>query len=238
MTNDDPAWVRALTDTARAPNERILLALLERYQGKNESAWPKIETLAKDMGKSVRTVQRLIRSLCDKGRLIVERPENQGRGMDNHYRVVADGTEGCQKCHPSESGKGDKTVAERVTKLSRHIRKKGSVKESVGARTKKHTPTKAHEFTPPTVAEVRAYAESRGYPNFDAERFVEYYAVADWHDKKGEPVRNWKQKMLSQWLKPKDGQAIVAETLGCGPCDEEDARRTLREAGVVLRDEP
>ena len=126
------------------------------------------------------------------------------------------------------------TLGHSTFEQNRNIRKK---EEKRAHTSKKPQPRKTHRFTPPTVAEVKAYAESRGYPNFDAERFIEYYAVADWHDKKGEPVRNWKQKMLSQWLKPKDGQANVAETLGCGPCEEEDARRSLREGGGVLRDE-
>jgi len=60
------------------------------------------------------------------------------------------------------------------------------------------------QFTPPTAAQVKEYAESRGYPNFDAEKFIAYYAAADWHDSKGNAVRNWKQKMLSVWLKGKN----------------------------------
>ena len=56
-------------------------------------------------------------------------------------------------------------------------------------------------FFPPTVEEVQAYAASRGFPDFDAEKFVAYYAAADWHDAKGNLVRNWKQKFLSTWAK-------------------------------------
>ena len=55
--------------------------------------------------------------------------------------------------------------------------------------------------TPPTVEEVRDYAASRGYPDFDAEKFIEYYTVADWCDSKGNQVHNWKQKFLAVWAK-------------------------------------
>jgi len=96
------------------------------------------------------------------------------------------------------------------------------------ARTRpKHKPGKVHKFTPPTVVEVKAYAESRGDPNFNAEKFIEYYAAADWHDSKGNPVRNWKQKLLSVWLKDEIKPENAADALDCGPCTEEEARRAL-----------
>jgi hypothetical protein len=56
-------------------------------------------------------------------------------------------------------------------------------------------------FTPPTVEQVRDYAESLGYPNFDAKRFIEYYAERDWLDSKSQPVRDWKAKLRNVWLK-------------------------------------
>jgi hypothetical protein len=56
-------------------------------------------------------------------------------------------------------------------------------------------------FTLPTVEQVGDYAESLGYPNFDAKRFIEYYAERNWLDSKGQPVRDWKAKLRNVWLK-------------------------------------
>jgi phage replication O-like protein O len=109
---------------------------------------------------------------------------------------------------------------------------KATTQKQGRARTQKSKPKKVHKFIPPTVAEVKEYAGSRGYPNFDAERFVEYYAVADWHDSRGKAIHNWKQKLIAQWLKGPCEPANVAEALGCGPCSETEARRVLQEAGL------
>ena len=52
-------------------------------------------------------------------------------------------------------------------------------------------------FTPPTVDDVRAYAQENGYRDFDAERFVDFYASKGWLVGKSRmkdwkaAVRNW-----------------------------------------------
>lgn len=59
------------------------------------------------------------------------------------------------------------------------------------------------QFTPPTLDEVTAYAESRGHPEF-AKKFFEYFTVGNWIDAKGQPVQNWKQKFLTWEANGKD----------------------------------
>lgn len=54
-------------------------------------------------------------------------------------------------------------------------------------------------FTPPTVEEVQQYCKEKGY-SIDAEYFVRYYSTSEWVDKNGEPVRNWKLKVVT-WAK-------------------------------------
>ena len=57
-------------------------------------------------------------------------------------------------------------------------------------------------FTPPTLDEVKAYIQENGY-HVDAEYFYKFYSTGHWIDSKGNPVRNWKQKIIT-WEK-KDG---------------------------------
>lgn len=57
-------------------------------------------------------------------------------------------------------------------------------------------------FVPPTLEEVKAYIEENGY-KVDAEYFYKFYSSGDWIDSKGNPVNNWKQKLIT-WAK-KDG---------------------------------
>lgn|GEM_PF-2780654 len=108
-TSTQPAWVSALLDTDLSPMERILLAILARYQGQNGHAYPSRARLAADLGTAERTVERLVKSLEKKRRLTIERPERQGRGMHNRYIVHAH-PKGRQDCPPSTPDKGDTDV--------------------------------------------------------------------------------------------------------------------------------
>ena len=84
-----------------------------------------------------------------------------------------------------------------------------SLSEQVGKKRK--------EFIPPSVEEVKAYAEERGYPDL-AERFFDYFEAGAWHDSEGKPVKNWKQKFIT-W--EKDGRKVTSNASG----GEESAER-------------
>lgn len=53
----------------------------------------------------------------------------------------------------------------------------------------------------PTQQEVEEYFVSEGYTREAGAKAWKYYETADWHDAKGNPVRNWKQKMQAVWFK-------------------------------------
>lgn len=61
-------------------------------------------------------------------------------------------------------------------------------------------------FVPPTLQEVRDYCEERNN-NVDYKKFYEYYSIANWKDSKGNPVKNWKQKMIANWEKENKQQS-------------------------------
>lgn len=61
---------------------------------------------------------------------------------------------------------------------------------------------KPKRFVPPTLEEVKAYVRERN-SGVDPVKFWEYYSAGGWKDSKGNPVKNWKQKLLT-WEK-KDG---------------------------------
>lgn len=56
-------------------------------------------------------------------------------------------------------------------------------------------------FTPPTVEDVIAYCQENGFPEALARKAFLYYSEAKWHDARGQPVKNWKQKLISVWFK-------------------------------------
>lgn len=51
-------------------------------------------------------------------------------------------------------------------------------------------------FVPPTLEEIKAYIAEKGY-GVDAQKFFDYFMVSDWVDAKGNPVLNWKQKIIT-----------------------------------------
>lgn len=56
----------------------------------------------------------------------------------------------------------------------------------------------ARESLIPTVEEVKSHAVVIGMPEQDAVEFFEFWVGAEWKDKNGLPVRNWKAKLASR----------------------------------------
>lgn len=54
-------------------------------------------------------------------------------------------------------------------------------------------------FKKPTLEEVKDYCKERN-SSVNPETFYQYYEAGDWKDSQGNPVRNWKQKLIT-WEK-------------------------------------
>lgn len=55
---------------------------------------------------------------------------------------------------------------------------------------------KSTKFIPPTQEEVIDYCNQNSL-SVDPYYFYRYYTESDWHDAKGRPVKNWKQRMIT-----------------------------------------
>lgn len=55
---------------------------------------------------------------------------------------------------------------------------------------------KRKEFKPPDIEEIRAYCLARKN-NVDPQKFYDYYSANDWRDKDNNPVKSWKQKVIT-----------------------------------------
>lgn len=83
---------------------------------------------------------------------------------------------------------------------------------------------KRKNFIKPSVEEIKNYADEKGYYNFDAERFYDYYEANGWHCGKS-PMKDWKAAMRnwarnnSKW-KNNYGSRYVDE-------DERESKETL-----------
>lgn len=55
---------------------------------------------------------------------------------------------------------------------------------------------KSYMFIAPTLEDITAYCQERKSP-VDPMKFFEYYEAGRWKDSKGNPVKNWKQKLIT-----------------------------------------
>ncbi len=58
------------------------------------------------------------------------------------------------------------------------------------------------KFIPPSIDDVKQYFQEKGYREDVAVKAFEYYELGNWKDSRGNPVKNWKQKMFTNWMKP------------------------------------
>ena len=85
---------------------------------------------------------------------------------------------------------------------------------------------KSTKFIPPTQEEVIDYCNQKSL-SVDPYYFYSYYTEADWHDAKGRPVKNWKQRMIT-WnanAKAKEySRSKASETSDTNKSEESDER--------------
>lgn len=84
---------------------------------------------------------------------------------------------------------------------------------------------KGKPFSPPTLEEVKAYVKEKGLP-IDPQYFLDYFTAGDWHDSKGQPVKNWKQKALT-WARHNKHEAPPPEAVTLSQ-EEQKARQEAR----------
>lgn len=95
--------------------------------------------------------------------------------------------------------------------LSNKVTKKQEDKRvGDGEKNKTTTPPETAEFIPPTFDELRDYADSINYFEFDPERFIDYYSGEDWKVKKNGryvPMPDWK-RVVRSWMRSDDKKRI------------------------------
>jgi len=148
--------------------------------------------LVNDLGISRQELDRLRKTLCEKGLIAYERGYNGKCGVYmmkslSHYvtsRITSDITSHVTS-HVTNSGHVTLPL------VKQNQTKQNETKEIGGA-----PPSKKAVFVPPSVEEVRTYCESRNSP-VNPERFHDYFSAAGWVDSRGSPVRSWKQKVIA-----------------------------------------
>ena len=199
--------------------------------GKQMPEWFTVKNnkLSDTMGKEAKGIRRLKQSLKAKGLIDYQQGK---KGTPTKYRLL-DG-----------EGKGVKIRGEKLppkqekgAKLPPHndpqnvplfeaqsLTAQGladPLREEENKRIKRYK-KKGKPFSPPTLEEIEAYVRKKGLP-IDPQYFFDYFTAGDWHDSKGNPVKNWKQKALT-WARH-DRQEAPPRVVPTFSLEEQEARQ-------------
>ncbi|HLO59835.1 MAG TPA: hypothetical protein VK179_13890 [Bacteroidales bacterium] len=154
--------------------------------------------LAESTGISERSVRTCLEKLKSTNEIAIQ--------TTNRYSVIT--ICNYDKYQISETEKDQQTDQQPVQQLTSNrpaTDHKQEYKEDKNLRNKEDKKKKERlHFVPPTVDEVILYFLNNNYSEEAARRAFNYYTEGNWHDSKGSPVRNWKQKMQAVWFKPEN----------------------------------
>lgn len=182
-----PANVRY--DDDLSANAKLLYGEITALCNEKGYCWASNDYFSQLYGKSTRTIRRWIGDLINKDYIKSEISKEDG---NKRLISVADPLR-TKLSIPMDKNvltPMDKNVPHNNTLLNNTINNNSYIYSS-NSRDKNKK-----KFIPPTIEEVREYAKSRN-SNVDIQKFYDYYSVAKWHDKDGNPVKNWKQRLIT-----------------------------------------
>jgi len=79
--------------------------------------------------------------------------------------------------------------------------------------TKEKKSIQKKNFEPPTLDEVKQWFIEQGSTAEQGAKAWQYYTDGNWHDAKGQPVKNWRQKMRGgRWLEVKAPNTVLTHS--------------------------
>ncbi len=123
---------------------KILYGVLARYQGKNKTCWPAMETLATDIGKCIRSVRNLVRELEQAG--LVKTKHSSGR-KSNTYSVLK--PESGKITYPAESCRCGKYTRQNPAGQTERTRQKTVINPAGSCRLKEQEEIKKMKRSTP-----------------------------------------------------------------------------------------
>lgn len=186
-------------------HSKAVYCLLATYTGDKEACFPSLNTICSDLKISKPTVIKSLKELESNNLLIIKKSKKKGSKENdvNLYipLLLMVHLEQVDEDLFSFGGKGDlprgKGGLPQVVKEV--YRKNNSIKNNIEESNKKK-----RVFSPPTIEEVKAYFNEKGYTEESAIRAFNYYEAGEWSDGRGNKVKSWKQKMVGVWFKPEN----------------------------------
>jgi hypothetical protein len=147
------------------------------------------------------TVEKLIKKFKFFDQSIIENLFKNGELKDKNGRVCINFLDEQFQERMRISDKNSENVRSRYQK-STTVENSYYEKPTIKRREeKKRKEVKERKFTPPSLEQVKNYFAERGYLEEIAIKAFDYYDCNDWKDQSGKPVKSWKQKMISVWMK-------------------------------------
>ena len=102
---------------------------------------------------------------------------------------------------------GRKQALENLGVEVQGVENQGQLNTDIQNKEKQNKEKNNKRFVPPTLEEIKQFCKERGN-GVDAKKVFDYYSSANWKDGRGNPVRNWKQKIIAVWEKPKEEKKV------------------------------
>lgn len=109
---------------------------------------------------------------------------------------------------PKQEGK--KQALENLGVEIQGVENQGQLNTDIQNKEKQNKEKNNNRFVPPTVDEIERFCMERGN-EVDAQRVFDYYSSANWKDGRGNPVKNWKQKIIAVWEKDMGNKSSVGK---------------------------
>lgn len=157
---------------------RMLYGEITALSNEKGYCWASNAYFANLYNSSIRTIKSCISELRECGYITLElKYKENSKEVDQRIIRISNNFH-----HPSEeifTTPGEENCTDNITSIN-------NIRET----------KKKKSFTPPTLEEVKAYCEERKN-NVDYKYFYDYYSSGNWKDKKGDPVKNWKQRIIT-----------------------------------------
>ena len=153
-----------------------------------------VKHMSVECGLSPKQIRLAISKLEKTGEITVSRTNRY-----THINIVkwAD-YQGCDEDEgkPTEYPKGKPTEQPRLDKQEENKRRRKNITT----------------YNPPSLDDVVAYCESRN-SSVNPKQFYDYFTTGNWKDSKGNPVINWKQKLITWERHDPKPQAVEDDTV-------------------------
>lgn len=192
----------ALEATGMKPMAKLVFICLSNYMDEDGVCWPSIKTISRQTGMSKSTTMNHVNSLVESGYLFRHNRIGPTGTQSNIYQLNWD-----KMSHTPIPGFGIPHTEIRYTPYRDSVTNRSG--EPTNNNNKGEQP-KSTKFKAPTVEEIQAYLDDKGYTEIDAEYFHAYYETRGWMMGKTK-MKSWKAA-ITTWRKNNAARNVASQS--------------------------